>query len=660
MKTYLGLLCLGFFLMAQLSAQNPKNSPYQWGVIPAEHLNLKTCPFDESADAVVLSDYGHWRFKSRGKGLGFIAILERHVRIKILSEIGLEYADQTLRYVSEGNLEKVKGFTAQTINLVDGFPIREELQKGNIFELESEVITDLQFTFPKAKVGSILEWTYSFQTQNILTLEPWIYQWDIPVLRSEIGIAPVKGLEHLYIHHNINLEKENKHWVVHNIPALIEEPFVYDPEQYRMQTKFQIYKYDKVRSSGGNTYHIKMDLFNTWPELNRHFNKEILYYWETNQGADLIINTVDSLVADLDSTQEKERVKRIYNFVRDSIEWNGRYSTDIKGVTPGYILEIRQGNSVQINLLLANMLTQAGIPSQPAVMSLRSIGPPNIEVPNVMQFNHVVCVSSWGEQNHLYNAIDSLRPYDLPDPEDLNYLAWIVQDQGAGWMRIPDQYRSVERLYGMLNLTENGTLSGVLKESYKGYAALELRRAAIKAEKNEEEGFWQEQYTSKYVNTNCDSIQVKNLLNPDKNLQVSYQFSSDDFANQSGEFIYLDPMLIFGQENNPFLDPERKYPIDFHYLHKRELTLMFNIPDGYEVESLPQKAAITLPDRAMTFRYDVQNLDKVIQIQYLYETQRSVFESDSYSMLRQLYDHMLIKQGEQIVLRRSTTQDSNQ
>ncbi|MFK7920422.1 MAG: transglutaminase domain-containing protein [Bacteroidia bacterium] len=653
MKISLGFLCMGFFLIAQLSAQSPKNSPYQWAKVPNEHFELQTCPFDESADALVLSDYGHWRFKSRGKGLGFIAILERHVRIKILSENGLQYADQSLSYISEGKLEKIKGFSAQTINLVDGFPVIEELQKENIFELENELITDLQFTFPKAKIGSILEWTYTFQTQNILTLEPWIYQWDIPVLRSEIGIDPVKSLEHLYIHQNINLEKEDKQWVVYNIPALIEEPFVYDPEQYRMQTKFQIYKYDKVRSSGTYSYHVKMDLFNTWPELNRHFNKEILYYWETNEGADLIINTVDSLVSALDSTQEKERVKRIYNFVRDSIEWDGSYSTDIKGTTPGYILKTRQGNSVQINLLLANMLSSAGIPSQPAVMSLRSIGPPNTDVPNVMQFNHVVCVSSWGEQNHLYNAIDSLRPYDLPDPEDLNYLAWIVQDEGAGWMRIPDKYHSVERFYGIIDMNDKGLLSGNIKEVYKGYAALDLRRAALKAEKNGESDFWQEQYTSEYVATSCDSIKVKNLYNPDKILGVNYQFSSEDFSNQSGEFIYIDPMLIFGQGDNPFLEPKRSYPIDFHYLHRREFSFMFNIPDGYEVESIPEKTTVSLSDRTMTFRYDVQHLGKVVQIQFLYETHASVFEPDHYPMLRQLYDHMIAKQGEQIVLRRS-------
>lgn len=656
----MGLLCLGFFLMAQLVAQTPKNSPYQWGEVPTEHLNLETCPFDQSADAVVLSDYGQWRFKSRGKGLGFIAILERHVRIKILSENGLEYANQSITYISEGNLEKVKGFTAQTINRVEGFPIIEALEKENIFELESEVFTDLQFTFPKAKVGSILEWTYSFQTQDILTLEPWIYQWDIPVLRSELSIEPKEEIEHLYIHNNINLEKESTQWVVNNIPALIEEPFVYDPEQYRMQTKFQIYKYDKVRSAGGYTYHIKMDLFNTWEELDYHFNSEILGYWETDAGAELIINTVDSLIADLDSTQEKEKVRRIYNFVRDSIEWSGKYSIDTKSTTPGSVLHYRHGNSVQINLLLANMLSHAGIPSQPAIMSRRNIGPPNLDVPNVMQFNHVVCVSSWAKQNHLYNAIDSLRPYDLPDPEDLNYVAWVIQKEGGGWIRIPDQYRSAKRVYGMLNLSEDGKISGSIKETFKGYEALGLRRDAIKAQENEELDFWKDQYTPEYVNTSCDSVQVQNLLDPDKSLSVSYQFESEDFATQSGEFIYLNPMLIFGQESNPFLEPERKYPIDFHYLHKQELTMMFDIPEGYEVESLPQKAVITFPDRDMTFHYDVRQLGQVVQVQYLYETKRSVFEPNSYPMLRQLYDHMLSKQGEQIVLRRSPNPDNNQ
>ncbi|MEL7532701.1 MAG: hypothetical protein AAFN10_15385, partial [Bacteroidota bacterium] len=105
---------------------------------------------------------------------------------------------------------------------------------------------------------------------------------------------------------------------------------------------------------------------------------------------------------------------------------------------------------------------------------------------------------------------------------------------------------------------------------------------------------------------------------------------------------------------------ERKYPIDFHYLHKREFTIMFYIPDGYEIESLPTKASITLPERDMSFRYNVEHFDDVIQIQYLYETKRSVFKAEAYTMLRQLYDYMLSKQGEQIVLRRSINPDANE
>ncbi|MEL6593965.1 MAG: hypothetical protein AAFQ68_27935, partial [Bacteroidota bacterium] len=117
-RVVLWTLCL-FVLAPSANAQLPKGAPYAWGIVPPAHQDLQVYDRDPDAHAVVLSDFGKWEFKKRSKELGFVAVLERHVRIKILSEAGLDQADQEIRFIGEDKIEKVNHFEAQTINFVN-------------------------------------------------------------------------------------------------------------------------------------------------------------------------------------------------------------------------------------------------------------------------------------------------------------------------------------------------------------------------------------------------------------------------------------------------------------------------------------------------------------------------------------------------------------
>ncbi|MEL6591558.1 MAG: hypothetical protein AAFQ68_15820, partial [Bacteroidota bacterium] len=96
------------------------------------------------------------------------------------------------------------------------------------------------------------------------------------------------------------------------------------------------------------------------------------------------------------------------------------------------------------------------------------------------------------------------------------------------------------------------------------------------------------------------------------------------------------------------------YPIDFHYRHHQKVIFAFNIPEGYEVESLPEEIRVVTPGREVMFQFRVLATGNMIQVHSDYRIQRSVLSAEHYPVLRQLYDHMLARHGEQIVLRRST------
>src|SRR5690242_7324009 len=89
-----------------------QSTPIKWGKVTDEELKLKICPFDSSAAAVVLCDYGDVSFN-----YGSYVTINRHIRIKILDRKAIDRANIILSYYVENELEKITDIKAQTINI---------------------------------------------------------------------------------------------------------------------------------------------------------------------------------------------------------------------------------------------------------------------------------------------------------------------------------------------------------------------------------------------------------------------------------------------------------------------------------------------------------------------------------------------------------------
>ena len=51
----------------------------------------------------------------------------------------------------------------------------------------------------------------------------------------------------------------------------------------------------------------------------------------------------------------------------------------------------------------------------------------------------------------------------------------------------------------------------------------------------------------------------------------------------------FDGRQLFAIDENPFKQEKRDYPIDFKYPIHDSYTITYNIPQGYVVESIPEK-----------------------------------------------------------------------
>jgi hypothetical protein len=106
-------------------------------------------------------------------------------------------------------------------------------------------------------------------------------------------------------------------------------------------------------------------------------------------------------------------------------------------------------------------------------------------------------------------------------------------------------------------------------------------------------------------------------------------------------------------EKNRYTLEERKYPVDYNYPISEVYTFNYILPAGYKVESLPQSVVLRLPDNSISISYNLKNIDNKIQVEYKRDINKILFLPEDYGKLKNLYDQLVKKHGEQIILKKS-------
>ena len=109
-------------------------------------------------------------------------------------------------------------------------------------------------------------------------------------------------------------------------------------------------------------------------------------------------------------------------------------------------------------------------------------------------------------------------------------------------------------------------------------------------------------------------------------------------------------MLFLTKKENPFKLDDRKYPVDFGAPWEDKCTITINLPEGYTVESLPEKIALALPDNLGNFRFLISHNNSKISIVSSTKINLSIIVPQYYTLLQTFYKKIIEKQAEKIVL----------
>lgn len=621
-----------------------QQNPIKYGKVDNEHWQLQKVSYDSTANAVVLCDFGTLKF-----GYGVPTAVTQHRRIKILNEKGLDQANIVLPFYAKNNNEKIISLKAQTLNLVDGKVENYKVEEFYEADINANWKSE-NFSFPNVKAGSIIEYSYTKMIENNLSFEDWEFQSDIPTLHSEYQATISQGLDvKIFFGSNRLYQKYGQQttnrWYLQNLPAHKKEEFCPNPQDYLERISFQLAGYYRKATMGGTEY---VDVMTNWKDLaNEIYNYPPIFSYLSKKikARDLISNVVHS------SFSAEEKVKVIYNFVNQNFEFNGktRMYTELDF---NEFLEVRKGNSAEINLLLVALLREADLEADPVLISTKDHGVMREGYPLLDQFNKTLASVVLNGKIVLLDATDPYLPYDLLPKEDLNQKALVYNRSKAEWIKVENPEKSQKTMFVMADLSGDTAKYNVSLMA-SGYYAAELRKKlAGNAEKKE----ILKMLIDEDARENIDSIRIKHLLENEEKLVISlYLSDTENPLRKNDPMHYYEPPGIKNLVKNPFTQAERELPVDLYYKSYFSFQYAIMLPQDLVVNEIPESIKFVMPTQKADFIYQVQSKGQNVQMHIKLNHTDHYFTPYEYPNLRQMYTLIADKLSQPIVLEKKRT-----
>ena len=640
------LLVFSFCLYAQKNKNTNPDLP-AFGNVDKADLQMKECDFDSKAEAMILLDDGQLDF-ILGKGGEF----KRRVRIKILNSKGLEWADVHLPYRSEKGYEELGSIEAQTYNLdASGNVTVSKLDKKLIYEKKlNKKFAEKVFTFPDVKVGSIIE--YRFKKTGVGLMD-WYFQRPIPVRYSrfvmdfpeELEVSAVPFCNNQYESASENRgTRVIKTYSMAKVPAFRNEPFIVNEDYYRdrLVTKLSAWYENGTR-------------------VNRTANwMQVIKFLMEDEDFGVQVKRNIPRTADLDAklhmvTDQYQRMRIIHKYVIDNMEWNeytGIWALD--GVRSAW--KDKKGTLGEINLILVNLLKEAGLDAHPMLVSTHENGIVNtvdagtFDSPGFLQFDKVMAQVQIGDKIYIMDATQKNTPTHLIPSDVLMTQGLVIEKLETGewgWKTLWHEDLSSKNLVIMQgSIDAKGKMSGEASISSFDYARLERLPTVKKGKEKFIEAF----ITEANPGMSVDEVSFENSDADSLPLIQKVKFTQP--LNNAGEYQYFSINMLSGLEKNPFVADNRFSDVFFG--HKQTLIMhgSFTIPDDFEFDELPKNIKMIMPDTSIIISRVSQVSNNILLTKLQLDFKKPFYPAAQYAELQEFYQRLYEILNEQFVVRK--------
>ena len=673
MKCFNLYLLFFLFLYSISFAQDFKE-----GKVSKEELAQTIHPKDSTAVAAVLYEKAYLTMRYDEQWFYEMEVVKR---IKIYNQDGYDYASITIPYYygdTNSSREDIKNVKAYTYNL-DGNKIRDEkVKKGDIVnEQVSEYWKQIKFTFPNLQPGSVIEYSYTYESPNYYELPEWTFQEDIPVDYSEYvhvipyyfgysayskGYHPIsqeKQVIKTFVNYSqstsennygmvnlstdtgtIEVQANKSTYVAKNVPKLKDEPFVNNYNNFMTSVRHEI---AFTKNSSGQV----RELTTNWRKVSESLQK--------SEGFGVELDKTNYYKEDLDKIltpglSSEEKINSILDHVKNHMRWNdylGIYTSDkLKNA-----YKDRTGSVAQINLMLTSMLRYAGLEAHPVLLSTISNGIP-LNIASTQMYNYVISAVELADGKLV--LLDATEKYTAPNLLPTRCLNWrgqlIRPDGNTKEIQLNPTRLSKDNFIMNLQIDPAGHVQGQMRRQLTNQYAYQYRNNFNSVDKdnyieNLENSF--NVSISEYSNKNVDQLS--------KPVTQTISFDKESAADVINGDIYISPLLFLAQNENPFKqnDEDRKLPLDFTFPKSQKFMVNIAVPEGYEVDYYPEPIALALPNKVGSYRFNISDTGNGnLQIVVTKDIKQFMLSPDYYLPMKDFYKEIVKKETDKIVLKK--------
>ena len=644
------LLCAVFL---QVLAQKAIQPNLKFGAPTKEEMSISACPYDTGAKAIVLCSITDMHYEYVGNS--FRIEYEVKKRIKVLSQEGADEANISIPYYSVENsggaTERIRSVKATAYNMENGKLVKTKMGSELVFEERIDKNhMRTKFTIPQVKAGTVFEYQYIKSSDFFFQIDDWYAQEDIPVLYTsyEVEIPEMlifnfeqSGANNLQITKVPGSRKydqlsdhilTNGYKVVgQDLPALKGDKYVWCPEMYASKIGFEL---RSIEIPGELT----KNFTTSWEDIDEMLMNDTDFGGRLKRGNPL---KDEMQAAHLDTiTDFQRKVAATFLLLKKNVKWTGEYA--IFGNASRNVLKEGKASNADINFLLMNMLNALNIKTAPMVMSSRNQGALPISHPSVEALNTFV-VGIWENDTTLHVMDGSAeRGYIDVLPPALLTTAHMVN---GGQYNLMSNAMSRVNTTVKAELKVDGKMAGTILTRYQNLASL-LKKTAFAGAKDSADYVNE---IAKQMEISIKSYALDGIRKYSPQADQKLQFEKEV---ETGDVIYLNPVLDLPFNEVPFTAAERTMPVEFDSPMVLSYLAHIKLPAHYVLEEMSKPIFVRNGDNSTVFKMQIQDLNGVLVVNYSFTIRKPLFLIKEYADLKTFMEEVYNKAKTVVVLKK--------
>lgn len=542
-------------------------------------------------------------------------VMDNYEEEMYLNEMASSFADQSVGYSNffEVTDIKAKSFLpsadGKKARKVKDFEIQETISDQFFYDDQSTI----KFRFEDLREGGKTELSYSQKVKNRLFIPGAYFGSWVPILDSKLKVVADKGIEIRFLEFNmedVSYERKEK-----QVGGRVEYTY-----------HFKNIEPLDLESGGPSFQKVVPHVQLTVKSFQKNGKEEVvlegpkgLFRWYSSlidemdtTGDDFMQNLVDSLTTGV--AEEKDKVASIFKWVQTNINYIA-FEDNMGGFiprNPKQVCEKRYGDCKDMSSIIVQLLSLAGIEGNYTWVGTRDLPYKYSDHAGVFVDNHMIATYRDKKDDTVYflDATDEYLPFGYPS----NF----IQGKQVMIYKSKDEYELVDvpvvscdrsGIRESADLVIDGDLvKAKTNLEFLGFSA----RNHYSIDKNIAENKRDKAHNKLYGkgNNKCTVSNVVTSMAKSDQVKVGMDFELPDYVNVSNDKILIN-MNLEKVLAGMVIEKDRQYALELDNAFSFDREYRLAIPEGYEIEFVPENFSESMEDIDMRIGYKVEN-DKVV------------------------------------------------